>query len=120
MDDSTLNAVESGVVLNDVIPLSQTSNTAFLSEDEPCLTLPKYIEWSTRHLTLTIVQNFKQVTKNLDLGAKSDILTKILRHRDMKHVVNKTEFPKESISMANVDNLKTSLDVVKECKVLIS
>ncbi|MCO5607509.1 hypothetical protein L7F22_061705 [Adiantum nelumboides] len=73
----------------------------------------KRSERSKRGLALSTVRYFFNITSNFDREGHSQILSMILRHPELREIVKKTMFPNQTILEVIVENMKTSLRMVK-------
>lgn len=68
---------------------------------------------SKRGLALSTVRYFLNITSSFDDEGRSQIFSRILRHPQLEGIMKKTVFPNQVVSEAIVENMKTSLRMVK-------
>ncbi|MCO5553309.1 hypothetical protein L7F22_006830 [Adiantum nelumboides] len=89
------------------------------STEAPCVSVgssqgySKRSERSKRGLALSRVCYFLNITSNFDREGRSQILSMVLRHPKLQEIVKKIMFQNQTISEAIVENMKTSLHMVK-------
>ncbi|MCO5554126.1 hypothetical protein L7F22_007652 [Adiantum nelumboides] len=89
------------------------------SIEAPCVSVgssrgySKCSKRSKRSLALSTVCYFLNITSSFDREGSSQILSKILQHPKLQEIVKKTMFPNQTILEAIVENMKTSLCMVK-------
>ena len=96
------------------------------STKRPCVSVgssggySKRSDRSKRGLALSTVHYFLNITSNFDDEGRSKFFSRISRHPDLQGIMKKTIFLDQAISEAIVENMKTSLRMVKGVKVRIS
>ena len=89
------------------------------STEGPCVSVgsssgySKHSDRSKRGLALSTVCYFLNITSSFDDEGQSQIFSRILQHPELQGIIKKTIVPNQAILEAIVENMKTSLRMVK-------